>query len=245
MPRWLAHVAFALALGPALAAGQSQPPPDPLEQKLTVYRRLLTDWAGLTRYGSENSEVPAPGPGEHRVVFFGDDATDKWALAKSFPGKPYYNRGIAGQNTGQMLVRFRQDVIGLKPHVVVIQAGTNDLARMFGPGTRGTFGDNIMSMTDLARANRIRVVLASILPVCDCFTEQTALRSPVRLNDWNEWLEEYASKIGAIYLDYFPALAEGGSFKQPLTADGLVPNDAGYAIMAPIAERAIAQALKK
>ena len=144
-----------------------------------------------------------------------------------------------------MLVRFRQDVIGLRPGVVVIHAGTNDLARMLGPGTRGTFADNIMSMTELARANGIRVVLASILPVCDCFTEQSALRSPIRLGDFNEWLQEYASSSGAVYLDYFSALSEGRSFKRELTADGLVPNAAGYAVMAPLAEAAIAKALEE
>jgi acyl-CoA thioesterase I len=219
--------------------------PDATEQQLAAYRRLLSDWAGLTRYGSENSEVPAPKPGESRVVFFGDDATEKWAGEKFFPGKPHFNRGIRGQNSAQMLVRFRQDVIGLKPKVVVIQAGTNDLARMLGPGTKGTFSDNIISMTELARANRIAVVLASILPVCDCVTEQTALRSQVRLSDWNDWLREYAAASDAVYLDYFSALADGRNFKRELTVDGLVPNEAGYAVMAPLAERAIAQALSK
>ena len=234
---------FAVQLVAAAQTPATQPAGDS-EQRIAAFRRLLADWAGLTRYGSENSEVPPPKPGEDRVVFFGDDATEKWTLGKSFAAKPYFNRGISGQNSAQMLVRFRQDVIGLKPQVVVIQAGINDLARMLGPGTRGTFADNIMSMAELAKANGIRVVLASILPVCDCFTEQTALRSPVRLGDWNEWLQEYAAKSGAVYLDYYSALAEGRSFKQALTADGLVPNAAGYAVMAPLAEIAIAKALK-
>ena len=230
----------------AVTAGQG-PPPQPAgdpDQRIAVSRRLLADWGGLTRYGSENSEVPPPKPGEDRVVFFGDDATEKWALPKAFPAKPYFNRGIIGQNSAQLLVRFRQDVIGLKPRVVIIHAGTNDLARMLGPGTRGTFSDNIMSMAELGKANGIQIVLASILPVCDCFTEQTALRSPVRLNDWNEWLQEYAAKTGAVYVDYYSALADGRTFKQALTADGLLPNEAGYAVMAPLAERAITQSLK-
>jgi acyl-CoA thioesterase I len=243
--KWPAWLAIALAAGSAVPPAYSQSPADPVEQKLAAYRRLLTDWAGLTRYGSENSEVPPARPGEGRVVFFGDDATEKWAFARSFPGKPYFNRGISGQNSAQMLVRFRQDVIGLKPSVVVIHAGTNDLARMLGPGTRGTFSDNVASMTELAQANRIQVVLASILPVCDCFAEQTALRSQVRLGDWNEWLQEYAAASGSIYLDYFSALAEGRNFRKPLTVDGLVPNEAGYDAMAPLAERAITQALAK
>jgi len=241
---------IALVLGSTVFAAQtSQSPHDShspartVDEQITLYRRLLTDWAGLTRYGSENSEVPPPKPGEDRVVFFGDDATENWTFAKYFASKPYFNRGISGQNSAQMLVRFRQDVIGLKPTVVVIHSGSNDLARMLGPGTRGTFSDNITSMTELAKANRIRVVIASILPVCDCFSEQTALRSPIRLNDWNEWLQEYAAASGSVYLDYFTALAEGRSFKQQLTLDGLVPNEAGYAVMAPLAERAIARAL--
>src|SRR6185436_15212016 len=112
--------------------------------------------------------------------------------AQLFSGGRSLNRGISGQNSAQLLLRFRQDVIALAPAVVVIHAGSNDLARMLGPGTRGTFADNIMSMTELAKANGIRVVLASILPVCDCFSEQTALRSPVRLADFNDWLRDYA-----------------------------------------------------
>jgi lysophospholipase L1-like esterase len=231
-----------VASAPAVRA--QSPQADRADQQLAVYKQLLTDWAGLTRYGSENSELGSPRPGENRVVFFGDDATERWGGAAFFPGKAYINRGIRGQNSAQMLVRFRQDVIGLKPRVVVIQAGTNDLARLLGPGTRGTFADNVMSMTELARANGIRVVLASILPVCDCFTEQTARRSPIRLGDFNEWLQEYASTSGAVYLDYFTALAEGRSFRKELTVDGLVPNAEGYKVMAPLAEAAIAKALK-
>jgi acyl-CoA thioesterase I len=218
---------------------------DAAEQRLALYKQLLTDWAGLTRYGSENSELGSPRPGENRVVFFGDDATELWSGAGFFPGRPYLNRGIRGQNSAQMLVRFRQDVIGLKPKVVVIHAGTNDLARLLGPGTRGTFADNVMSMTELAKAHGIAVVLASLLPVCDCVTDQTSRRSPIRLGDFNEWLQEYARTSGAVYLDYFTTLSDARSFKEALTADGLVPNAAGYRVMAPLAEAAIAKALKK
>ena len=171
------------------------------------------------------------------MVFFGDDATERWQDAEFFRAGRRINRGISGQNSAQLLLRFRQDVIGLAPAVVVIHAGSNDLARMLGPGTRGTFADNVMSMTELAKAHRIRVVLASILPVCDCFREQTSLRSPVRLADFNEWLRDYAKSAGAVYLDYFSALADGRSFKRELTVDGLMPNAAGYAVMAPLAER--------
>jgi lysophospholipase L1-like esterase len=207
--------------------------------------RLLTDWAGLTRYGSEDAEIRPPEPGEDRVVFLGDEITEFWGRgeAKFFPGKPYLNRGIAHQTTPQMLVRFRQDVIGLQPKVVVIQAGTNDLAGYTGPITEGMTGENLTSMTELAKVNGIRVVLASVTPVCDCFKNQTATRPQGKIIGLNGWIKDYAARSGSVYLDYYAALAEGRNFKKELTRDGLVPNDAGYGIMAPLAEKAIAQAL--
>jgi lysophospholipase L1-like esterase len=236
-------VFFSIVAGVRPASAQSSG--NSADDRIAALRRLLSDYGGLTRYGSENAELPPPRAGDTRVVFFGDDATERWKDAAFFAGKPYLNRGIGGQNSAQLLLRFRQDVIGLTPAVVVIHAGTNDLARMLGPGTRGTFADNIMTMTELAKAHGIRVVLASILPVCDCFSEQTALRSPVRLSDFNEWLRDYAKSAGVVYLDYFSALADGRSFKRELTVDGVLPNAAGYAAMAPLAERAIAEAVKK
>ena len=232
------------------ASGAAQLPPDPrpaaaLEQELARYRHILSDWAGLTRYGSENSELPPPAAGEQRVVFLGDQITELWGQgrAKFFAGKPYVNRGIIGQTTPQMLVRFRQDVIALKPRVVVIQGGTNDLTGVLGPGTEGTVGESIASMTELAKANGIRVVLASVTPVCDCFKEQTAVRPPGKIIGLNGWIRDYAATSGAVYLNYYAALAEGRSFRMALTSDGLLPNDAGYEVMAPLAEQAIAQAL--
>jgi lysophospholipase L1-like esterase len=217
-----------------------------LEQRLSAYRHLLSDWAGLTRYGSEDSEIKPPAPGENRVVFIGDQITEFWGRGTSrfFPGRPYLNRGIGGQTSPQMLVRFRQDVIALKPAVVVIQAGTNDIAGVTGPGTRGTLSDHIMSMTELAKAHGIRVVLASITPVCDCTTAQTDLRPPGRIADLNGWLKGYAAASGSVYLDYYAALVEGRNFRKEFTADGLLPNDAGYGVMAPLAEQAIQTALK-
>jgi lysophospholipase L1-like esterase len=216
-----------------------------LEQRLETQRRLLTDWAGLIRYGSENAELPAPKPGEDRVVFLGDEITENWGqgAAKFFPGKPYLNRGIKGQTTPQLLVRFRQDVIALKPKVVVIQAGMNDIASLTGPITQGMYAENIMSIVELARANNIRVVLASLTPVCDCFTKQTTIRSQGKIIGMNGWLREYAAQSGSVYLNYYSAMAEGRNLKRELTSDGLLPNDAGYAVMAPLAEQAIAQAL--
>jgi len=224
--------------------------PDPaqtiqtLRRELAAQRHLLADWAGLTRYGSENTEIRPPTPGENRVVFLGDDITEHWG-ALFFPGKPYFNRGIAGQTTPQMLVRFRQDVILLKPKVVVILAGTNDLAGLMGPATEGTMAENFASMVELAKTNGIRVVLASVTPVCDCFINQTRLRPQGKIVSLNGWLRDYAAKSGSVYLNYYAALAEGRDFKKELTSDGLLPNDAGYAVMAPLAEQAIAQALGK
>ncbi len=142
-----------------------------------------------------------------------------------------------------MLVRFRQDVIELQPKVVVIQAGTNDLGGLTGPVTEGMMLENFMSMTELAKVHGIRVVLASVLPVCDCFKNQTAIRPQGKIIALNGSIKSYAAQSGSVYLDYYSALAGGRDFKKELTSDGLLPNQAGYAAMAPLAERAIAQAL--
>jgi lysophospholipase L1-like esterase len=217
---------------------------DPAAQ--TEYtRHLLIDWAGLTRYGSENAELRPPKPGEDRVVFLGDQITEQWGAGdgRFFPGKHYLNRGIRGQTTPQMLVRFRQDVISLKPKVVVILAGTNDIASYTGPSTEGMIAENVTSMVELAKVNGIQVVLASVTPVCDCFKNQTALRPQGKIIGLNGWIKDYAARSGGIYLDYYSALADGRNFKKELTSDGLLPNAAGYAVMAPLAEKAIAGAL--
>ncbi|MDX1983036.1 MAG: SGNH/GDSL hydrolase family protein [Bryobacteraceae bacterium] len=225
------------------AAGPAQNTAE-LENELAGYIRQLSDWASLTRYGSDNTEVRLD-PKISRVIFIGDEITEMWGTGKAafFPGKPYFNRGIAGQTTPQMLVRFRQDVINLKPKVVVIQGGSNDFAGNAGPATQGTIGENIMSMVELAKANGIGVVLASLTPVCDCTRNLTLRRPPGKIIGMNGWLKDYAREAGAVYLDYYAALAEGRAMKRELTVDGLIPNDAGYAVMAPLAEAAIAQAL--
>jgi lysophospholipase L1-like esterase len=217
-----------------------------LERQLEFQRKLLMDWPGLNHYGSDNTELRPPAAGVNRVVFLGDEITENWGQGKApfFSGKPYLNRGIAHQTTPQMLVRFRQDVIALKPKVVVILAGSNDIAGIMGPMTEGTISENVMSMVDLAKVYGIRVVLASVTPVCDCFTNVTSRRPQGKIISLNGWIKGYASHSGAVYLDYYAALAEGRNFKKELTADGLVPNDAGYAVMAPLAEQAIAQALR-
>jgi lysophospholipase L1-like esterase len=216
-----------------------------LERQVAAQQRLLHDWAGLIRYGSENTEIPKPKPGERRVVFLGDETTERWGAdgGEFFPGKPYFNRGIAGQTTPQMLVRFRQDVISLQPGAVVILAGANDIAGMAGQGTQGMMIENFQSMAELAKANGIAVVLASVLPVCDCGTNQTRRRPLGKILGMNDWLEEYAARSGSVYLNYYSALVEGRAFKKEWTSDGFLPNEAGYRVMAPLAEAAIAQAL--
>ena len=236
----LGHTAFAQADDPNQKVQE-------LERRIAALKKILTDWGGLTRYGSDDTEVPPVKPGENRVVFLGDQVTENWGRGDAgfFPGKPYLNRGIAGQTTPQMLVRFYQDVIALKPKVVVIEGGTNDLAAVMGPMTEGTMAENFMSMVDLAKANGIRVVLASITPVCDCFTKQTGLRPQGKIIGLNGWIKQYAAKSDSVYLDYYSALADGRNLKKDLTVDGVVPNDAGYSAMAPLAEKAIADALAK
>jgi lysophospholipase L1-like esterase len=237
-------VAFAAVVALRAQPVPASPTRAELEQEVEAYRRILLDWGGLTHYGSDNSELRLK-PGEDRVVFLGDEITENWGAgkAKFFPGKPYLNRGITRQTAAQMLVRFRQDVIDLKPKVVVIEAGTNDLASVMGPSTEGTMAEHFMSMVELAKLHGIRVVLASVTPVCDCFEKQTARRPPGKIIGLNGWIKEYAAQSGSVYLDYYSVLAEGRAMKKELTVDGLVPNDAGYERMTPLAEKAIAQAL--
>lgn len=220
-----------------------------LEREVAAQKHLLRDWGHLTRYGSANTELNPPTPGQDRVVFLGDQITESWGRDGTpfFAGKPYLNRGISGQTTPQMLVRFRQDVISLKPKVVVIQGGANDLAGVSGPATEEMIAENLMSMTDLAKAHGIRVVLASLTPVCGCGTKLTRKRSQEivqgKIVEINELLKDYAAQSGSVYLDYYSELADGQEFKKQLTSDGAIPNAAGYRVMAQLAERAIAEAL--
>jgi len=208
--------------------------------------KLRTDWADLARYRDENATLGPPGPGEQRVVFIGNSITDAWAqyFGTMFPGKPYVGRGISGQTTPQMLVRFRQDVIALKPAVVVILAGTNDIAGNTGPSTLEMIEDNLASMTELAQANRIKVVLASVLPVFD-YPWKPGLEPAPRIVALNAWIKSYATQRGAVYLDYHSAMADQRQgMRAELSSDGVHPNEAGYRIMAPLAERAIEEVLK-
>ena len=212
----------------------------------------LRDWPNLSRYREQNRALKPPAAGEARVVFMGDSITDAWPQrgADFFAGKPYVGRGISGQTTPQMLVRFRPDVIDLKPRVVVILAGTNDIAGNTGPMTNDEVQGNLASMAQLAKANGIRVVLSSIQPVSNYHVAangvpQTVLRPMERIRAINTWMKAYAAAEGHVYLDYFPAMVdEKGLLRAELSTDDLHPNAQGYAVMAPLAEAAIKQALK-
>lgn len=206
-----------------------------------------TDWPNLARYHDENAKVPPPVHKEQRVVFMGDSITDIWgrSVGEFFPGKPYINRGISGQTTPQMLIRFRPDVIALKPKAVVINAGINDIAGNTGPTTLAAIEDNLMSMCDLARFNGIRVVLASVTPA-KAFGWRKGVDPRQEIRDLNTWMKSYSAKNGIVFLDYYSALVDSdGGMREGLSSDGVHPTAAGYAIMGPLAEKAIHQALRK
>ncbi len=213
-----------------------------------AWSQTSTDWPNLARYHNDNAQLALPATDENRVVFMGDSITDGWGRqhGEFFPGKPYVNRGISGQTTPQMLIRFRPDVIALKPKVVVFLAGTNDIAGNTGPMTLEAIEDNFASMAELAQANNIRVVLSSVMPVCDYIKPQTERRPPEKIMALNAWIKDYASRNGFVYLDYYSAMLDDKQmFRKELTYDGLHPNDAGYEVMGPLAEKAIATALAK
>ncbi|WP_241490818.1 SGNH/GDSL hydrolase family protein [Sphingomonas sanguinis] len=205
--------------------------------------RLHNDFAYLARYREANATLAAPVPGQPRVVFMGDSITENWASrAPEFFVKGRIGRGISGQTTSQMLLRFRQDVIDLKPAVVQIMAGTNDIAGNTGPTTDAQVEGNIMSMVELAEANGIRVILASI-PPADHFEWKPGLPTAPRIATLNAWLKEYAARVGATYADYWSVLHVGEALNPAYGTDGVHPNAAGYAAMAPVAEAAIKRAL--
>ena len=238
-----------LAILAAMSAYAQQAPAEEaakLQKDLERATRILQDWANLGRYRAENARLAAPAAGEDRVVFMGDSITDAWGrrYGRFFPGKPYVNRGISGQTTPQMLVRFRPDVIALKPKAVVILAGTNDIAGNTGPTTLEDIEGNLTSMAELAAANGIKVVLSSVMPVCDYIRPQTERRPPAKIVVLNDWIKDYAARNRLVYLDYYSAMVdENGMLKKEITYDGLHPNDAGYELIEPLAAKAIAQAL--
>jgi lysophospholipase L1-like esterase len=256
MRSWIQGVVMVLAAGPVLAqvqpgaAGQAGPAihaqapaqsAAPTPAACEAMRVKLEDWPQLGRYAAADAALPASEPG--RVVFYGDSITDAWTRngGSFFPGKPYLNRGISGQTTEQMVVRFRQDVINLHPQAVVILAGTNDIAGNTGPETPEMIEDNFRSMVDLARANRIRVVLASVLPAAAYPWKRSAGSPAEKIRALNDWLKSYAAAQGVTYLDYYSSMVgPDGGMRTGISIDGVHPNAAGYAIMEPLAEKALA-----
>lgn len=233
------------------AGAQQTAPPQPTAEEIAKRRiaqdeKILNDWPNLQKYREANAKLSPPVKNENRVVFIGNSITEGWApyFATMFPGKPYIGRGIGGQTTPQLLVRFRQDVIALKPKVVVILAGTNDIAGNTGPSTIEMIEDNLASMAELASANGVRVVLSSVLPVYD-YPWKPGLEPAPKIIALNQWMKDYASKHGAVYLDYHSAMSDArGGMRAELSHDGVHPNEAGYRVMAPLAEGAIAEALR-
>ena len=215
------------------------------ETMIPIY---MNDFGRLARYREANASLAAPKPGERRVIFFGDSITDGWHLDQYFPGKGYINRGISGQTTSQMLVRFQQDVISLRPAVVVILAGTNDVAGNTGPISIPDIEANFVSMAELAKANGVKMIVSSVTPVHD-YTPQAQdfffQRDPAKILALNAWLKDYCAAHGLIYLDYFSAMVDDrGLLRENLAIDGLHPVDAGYKIMASLAESAVERALQ-
>jgi lysophospholipase L1-like esterase len=258
--RWLGLLAAAacvlLAACPPLRAQQPQlqerggaaAPHVEQEAPLNDYQRSqmeswARDFADLHRYRAANQELGEPAAGERRVIFFGDSITDKWDLSQYFPDKHYINRGISGQTTSQMLLRFRQDVIDLNPDVVVILAGTNDIAGNTGPISLEDIEGNLTSIAELARAHNIALVLSSVMPVNN-YTPASqhffADRPPSEIVRLNQWIKGYCANTNCYYLDYFNSMVDNsGLLKRALSEDGLHPNDAGYKIMVPLAQSAI------
>jgi len=208
-------------------------------------QQAITDWPNLARYRDENAKLGLPSANEKRVVFMGNSITEGWGEINPgfFAGRPFVNRGISGQTTPQMLIRFRPDVIDLKPKVVVILAGINDIAGNTGPSTLGMIEANIASMAELAKAHGIKVVLCSVLPAFD-FPWNPGVFPSAKISALNEWIKLYAAENGFYYLDFYSAMAdESKALKAEYTADGVHPDAAGYKVMEPLTEKAISEVL--
>ena len=235
----------------AFAQPQAQAP-NPIPPALRQAATLLTDYGNTKRFAAENAAVKPAAAGEQRVVFMGDSITDNMhntqRFGPFFPGKPYLNRGIGGQTTIQMLIRFYPDVIALQPKAVVIFGGTNDIAGNLGPVSMESMENNLAAMADMARGNGIKVVMASVMPVCDLPGKppMTPGRPPESILTLNRWIKDYAASHGAVYLDYYAVTVDDKGFlRAEMTEDGLHPTIKGYEVMNPLAEKAIAQALGK
>jgi lysophospholipase L1-like esterase len=227
------------------AAVEAAPAAAPVNAaRMTREEQIKTDWPWLARFKEDNLKLGPPAAGEQRVVFMGDSITQGWHLDVSYPGKPYINRGISGQTTPQMVLRFHQDVIALKPKAVIILAGINDIAENTGPITLEETEDNLAAMAEMASANHIPVVLCSVLPAFD-FPWHPGMAPAPKVIALNQWIKSYAAEKGHIYLDYYsPMKDERGGLPPTLSKDGVHPLPAGYAVMAPLAEAAIEQAIK-
>jgi acyl-CoA thioesterase I len=220
------------------AGNQSDPCPS-LQQQSQQLAARLRDWPDLSQYREADAQLGPPANGESRVVFLGDSITQMWDLAASFPGKPYVNRGISGQTTPQILLRFRQDVIALQPKAVVILAGTNDIAENTGPTTLAAIQNNLISMVELAQKNGIRIVLASVLPAAR-YPWRPEIQPVEKIQALNRWIKDYAAHAGIDFLDYYTSMADTKSALKPeLTEDGVHPNHAGFALMTQLAAREI------
>jgi lysophospholipase L1-like esterase len=205
------------------------------------------DWPNLNKYREQNANLKPIAPGQKRIVFMGDSITEFWSVTDSeyFAGKPYVNRGISGQTTPQMLIRFRADVIALKPAVVVILAGINDIAGNTGPATLDMISNNIFSMAELAKANHIKVILCSVLPAYD-FSWKPNQNPAEKVVALNKMIKNYADANDILYLDYFSAMKDDrNGLKTNYSEDGVHPNKLGYQVMAPLAEKAITEVLAK
>jgi lysophospholipase L1-like esterase len=223
----------------------SAAPTNDADKQIAALQAKLFTFAQLGRYKADNDALAAPASGERRVVFFGDSITDGWKLAESFPGKPYVNRGISGQTTSQMVLRFHQDVIDLHPSVVLILAGTNDVAQNTGPMTPEMTEDNFRAMAEMAKANGIKVAIASILPAGE-FSWHKGLEPAPKIRALNAWLQTYCKSEGLTYVDYYSGMVdETGAMKAGLSADGVHPNAKGHEIMAPLAQAGIEKTLGK
>jgi lysophospholipase L1-like esterase len=254
--RGLAQVIVMAGASFAAAAGLAQRTPAPVAPvqaastvspaQIAEMQAKLADWPQLEHYRAANAALAPAAPGEDRVVFYGASMTEGWGRngGTFFPGKPYVNRGIGGQTTAQMVVRFRQDVIDLHPKVALILAGTNDVAENTGPMTPQMTEENWQSMAELAKANGIRVIFASITPSTD-FPWRRGLHPAEKIRTLNAWLKEYCAAHSLTYLDYYSALANAdGGMKDELTIDGVHANLKGYAVMAPLAQAAIDKTLE-
>lgn len=217
------------------------------KEEMDNINKLKTDWPDLDRFKEENAKLSPPEKGENRVVFLGNSITIGWIDWDPgfFKDKPYIDRGISGQTTPQMLIRFRQDVVDLKPAVVVILAGINDIAENTGPSTLKMIEDNLSSMCEIARANDIKVVMSSVLPA-NIFPWRKSINPADKVIALNHWIKEYTAQKNIVYLDYYSVMVDDEKgLKKELTYDGVHPNLEGYKVMEPLAEKAIQEALSR